>query len=311
MAQAKVKSALAPEPSKAKSAPPPEPSSSQPPAKNALAGVREWTDALVIAFLLAMFIRTFAVELFKIPSGSMTPTLVGTGYDSLGNPAEYVVEWDVSRPPTGQKDLIIDRGPYRRPRYHIFYKQNGRYLHNVETDELRLPPQAIAQEHVRNDRIIVSKFIYWFRQPRRGEIVVFRVPASIYLRDKPIYIKRLVGLPGDLVEIHHPHVYVNGEQLTQPEIFADNEYVNKFGERRAVTPPPSRPACIKWHDEPQGFYVREIFDSAKVPPGGYFMMGDNSKSSRDSRDWGAVPESNLKGKAVFRYWPWRKMRFLN
>jgi len=267
------------------------------PRKSTLAVVREWADALVIAFLLAMFIRTFVVELFKIPSGSMTPTLVGTSYDYSSKPDEFAVEWDVSDPPDGEKDLILER-LHRSPRYHVFYRKGGQFDGNEERDDLRLPLKARQAARLRNDRIIVNKFLYWFRPPRRGEIAVFRVPPCIYQRDKPIYIKRVVGLPGDLVEIRHPHVFVDGQQLTEPDIFQRNEYVNYFS--RGKDDPPD---YIQWHAETKGYRRWDWFDSAKVPPKHYLMLGDNSKSSSDGRVWGAVPEQNLKGKAVFRYWP--------
>jgi signal peptidase I len=274
-------------------------STSEAPRKTTLNVVREWTDALVIAFLLAMFIRTFAVELFKIPSGSMTPTLVGTSYDASNKPDELAVEWDVND--DGEKDLVLERFN-RYPRYHVFYRKGGKFDGNEEVPDLRLPLKARQAAKPRNDRIIVNKFIYWFRPPRRGEIAVFRVPPCIYQRDKPIYIKRVVGLPDDVVEVRQPHVYANGRQLEAPDIFQRNEYVNRFGDARGGAPD-YRPDYIQWHIEAQGYNRWEWFDSAKVPPNHYFLMGDNSKSSRDSRDWGAVPDSNLKGKAVFRYWP--------
>jgi len=274
---------------------------SEPHHKTPLAIVREWTDALVIAFLLAMFIRTFVVELFKIPSGSMTPTLVGTSVDAGNKADEYALEWDVSDPPDGEKDFILER-LHRFPRYHVFYRKGGQFDGNEEREDVRLPLQARQRARPRNDRIVVNKFVYWLRPPRRGEIVVFRVPPCIYQRDKPIYIKRVVGLPGDLVEIKDSHIFVNGEQLTQPEIFQRNEYVNRFGEARGDGPD-YRPAYIKWHVQREGYHHWEWFDSATIPPNHYFFLGDNSKSSRDSRDWGAVPDENLKGKAIFRYWP--------
>ncbi len=302
MARAKAKSA----PTKAAVEKPPHTRASRKPP---LAVLREWSDALVIAFLLAMFIRTFTVELFKIPSGSMTPTLVGTGFNEWNQPEEYVIEWDLSVPPDGEKELILDRGRYRFPRYHIFYREGGKYVRNEERHELALPLEALRQREVRDDRIIVNKFIYWFRAPRRGEIVVFRVPPLIYQRDKPIYIKRLVGLPGERVEIRPPHVYINGERLEEPEIFRLNEYVARFGEYHPGESE-KRPSYIEWHVEKQGFHAWDVFDGAQVPDRHYFMLGDNSKSSRDSRDWGAVPEANLKGKAILRYWPLKNFGFL-
>jgi signal peptidase I len=252
----------------------PEPSVPATPPKGTLSILREWTDALVIAFLLAMFIRTFVVELFKIPSGSMTPTLVGTGFNPFGQPEERVLEWDVNK--DGEKDLILDRNHNRYPRYHVFFRKNGKFVGNEEFATLNLPLEAIRSARIRNDRIVVNKFIFWFRRPRRGEIVVFRVPFGPpkWQRDKPIYIKRLVGLPGETVEIRQPHVYINGQLLDRPEVFQRTEYTNAFD-----------------------------FRSATVPPHSYLVLGDNSKNSMDSRDWGTVPENNLKGLAVLRYWP--------
>ena len=252
---------------------------SPPSYRPVLGVVREWTDALVIAFLLAMFIRTFVVELFKIPSGSMTPTLVGTAIGPTGEPEEYAIEWDVNN--DGEKDLVIDRLHRRYPRYDVFYRKDGEFVANEERNDLRLPLEARRRARIRNDRIVANKFIYWFRKPRRGEIVVFRVPPKIYHREKPTYIKRFVGLPGDLVEIRPPRVCVNGRPLEEPEVFLRNEYV-------------------RWRG----------FDGAKVPEKHYFVLGDNSKSSADSRDWGAVPESNLRGKAILRYWPLKTFGFL-
>lgn len=272
--------------------------------------VREWADALVIAFLLAMFIRTFVVELFKIPSGSMIPTLVGTSVDYAGNPREFVLEWDVSDPPDGRKDLIIDRLRHRYPRYQVFFRgENGEFVESKEFDSLRLPVKARQTARVRNDRIVVNKFIYWLRRPRRGEIVVFRVPANIYEPDKPIYIKRLVGLPGEQVEIREPHLYINGKLVDWPEVFRRIHYVRRFA-IAGMASDDSRPSYIRAHVERTGYHSYEYFDGARVPEGHYFVLGDNSKSSRDSRDWGAVPESNLRGMAIFRYWPPSAMGFL-
>jgi signal peptidase I len=261
-----------------------------PPEKphGALWVLREWADALVIAFLLAMFVRTFVVELFKIPSGSMTPTLVGTAPPEYDYSGERVVEYDVDG--NGEKDLILDGGPraYSRPRYHIFYRQGGEFSRrNEEVNDLDVPPEVWRKARPRNDRILVNKFIYWFRRPQRGEIVVFRVPPRIYERSKPIFIKRVVGLPGNVVEIHEPWLLVNGTTVTQPAVFNRIHYVSRN---------------------------RGLYDSLnggiKVPEGHYLVFGDNSTNSLDGRDWGPVDEDAIKGKAVFRYWPLDTWRFL-
>lgn len=264
-----------------------EPEEQEHPPASALGILREWADALVIAFLLAMFIRTFVVELFKIPSGSMTPTLIGTS-------SEKVIEWDVDQ--NGEKDLILDRGPrvgFRR--YHVFYRENGKFIRpNEFHSNLRLPLEAQMKGRMRNDRIIVNKFIYWFRKPRRGEIVVFRVPAHsaytgepIFERDKPIYIKRVVGLPNEEIEIRPPDLYANGKKVDSPDVFQHIEYTRE-----------NFPFC----DLP----ARE----RTMPAHSYLLMGDNSKNSKDGRAFGPVEERSIKGMALLRYWPIDTIGFL-
>lgn len=189
---------------------------------------REWTESILIAFMIAMIARTFIVQAFKIPTGSMEPTLHG-------------------------------------------HPKNG-------------------------DRVLVNKFIYNLREPQRGDIIVFRTLNIPGLDFKKDYIKRLVGLPGDRVKIEYGHIYINGEQLAEPEVFKDFYYTNTEIFRK-----PSG-------DEGQfGLLGKEI----QVPENHYFVLGDNSPVSRDSRYWGFVPKDNLIGKAFVIYWPIPRVRFLN
>jgi signal peptidase I len=238
--------------------------------KSLLIHLREWADALVIAYILAMFIRTYAVELFKIPTGSMTPTLVGdvcTEFDYDGN---------------GEDDLLLKKGVNNI--FHVFYKKGGKY---VSDEIIRRPPQykLIGRKfRERKDQIVVDKFAYWFKSPKRGDIVVFKVPPVIFKPDKPVYIKRAIGLPGDEVDIMDGAVYINGKKLTG-EPYDHIEYMNICDDK--------------------------FFTHTKVPEGHIFVLGDNSKSSLDSRAWGFVPIENLKGRAFFRYVPLKKISFLN
>ena len=128
--------------------------------------------------------------------------------------------------------------------------------------EPRLQPQ---------DRLFVNKFVYYFSDIRRGDIVVFWYPRD---RSKS-FIKRVVGLPGDRVEIRSGTVFVNGQRLSEPYL-------------------PSR-------------FDLESHPPELIPPRHYFVMGDHRNSSSDSRDWGTVPRQNIFGEAVFRYWPLREM----
>ncbi|MGH3072490.1 MAG: signal peptidase I [Gaiellaceae bacterium] len=129
-----------------------------------------------------------------------------------------------------------------------------------------------------SDRVLANRFIYRFRDPERGEIVVFETPPAARQRCGAggTFVKRLIGLPGDRVELRNEggssYVYINGTKLDEPYIQPD---------RRDTRGP-------------------ETFN---VPQGQYFMMGDNRSQSCDSREWGTVPRKNLIGKVFATYWP--------
>lgn len=162
--------------------------------------VREYIEGIVIAFIIAMIIRTFVVQAFKIPTGSMHPTL------KVG------------------------------------------------------------------DRILVNKFIYKFRAPKRGEVIVFVYPED----PKKDYIKRLIALGGEKVTIQDGDIYVNGRRLEGPAAVTSRYYYS------------------------QGYYgTQEVL----VPENSFFVLGDNSGNSKDSRYWGFVPRHNLIGQAFLIYWP--------
>ena len=176
---------------------------------------REYVEAIVIALLLALFIRTFVIQAFKIPSGSMIPTLL------IG------------------------------------------------------------------DHILVNKFIYGIRnpftgsviipieQPARNDVVVFKYPRN----PKLDYIKRVIGIEGDRVEVVNKQVIVNGQPLNDP-----------YGVHLDPNISPSSP--------------RDNFGPVVVPKNSLFMMGDNRDNSADSRYWGFVDLKAVKGKAFMLYWSW-------
>ncbi len=122
------------------------------------------------------------------------------------------------------------------------------------------------------ERIVVNKFIYRFQPIERGDVVVFWFP-----RDPSIsFIKRVVGLPGDLVEIRSGQLLVNG--LAAPEAYL-----------------------------PSSFRDGDSFPPTEVRKGYYFVLGDHRRSSNDSRSWGEVPEKYIYGRAVFRFWPFDRV----
>ena len=179
--------------------------------------LRENIEAIVIAVILAMFIRTFVVQAFKIPSGSMQDTLLVGDY-ILVNKFIYGV-----------------KAPF--------------------TDYTVIP----------------------VKDPQRGDVVVFRYPED----PSKDFIKRVVAVGGDTVEIRHKQVYVNGERQELPQaIHVDPRMI------------------------PQSVQPRDFFGPVTVPEDKLFTMGDNRDESNDSRFWGFVDVSALRGKAFMIYWSW-------
>jgi len=254
--------------------------------------LREWFDVLIIAFILAMFLRVFIIELFRIPSGSMTPTLIGG----------HITRMDFNR--NGQEDLLFfpdDQKPY------LFLNRDG---HLSGTGPVNVPRREVMRMRekgtiqARYDRILVNKLAYWFNPPQRGDIVIFKVPARIWDPGKPIYIKRCVGLPGDRLTFEDGYIHLDGFRLTQPGFFANQQY------RMSVEVHTKHffgnPEMDYEETNPYQLAIRGI----SVPEDEVYVFGDNTHSSLDSRYWGGVELEDVKGRAFFRYWPISEMRFL-
>lgn len=135
-----------------------------------------------------------------------------------------------------------------------------------------------------SDRVLANRFVFHFRDPQRGDVIVFETPASARAKCGAggTFVKRIVGLPGETVQIRlqrgAAYVYIDGKRLEEP-------YIEKA--RRDIGPA----------------------ESFKVPAGHYFVMGDNRSQSCDSRVWGSVPRDNLIGKVFMTYWPPQRLSF--
>jgi signal peptidase I len=189
--------------------------------------LREYFESIVIAVILALFIRTFVVQAFKIPTGSMEENLL------IGD------------------HLLVNKfifGPTETP-----------------LERALLPVGTIT----------------------RGNVIVFKYPEEPE-RD---FIKRVIGLPGDSVEVRDKKVYINGKPLDEP-------YVH------FLQPTPADSA----YHEVTSFDVRERYGPVSVPPNQYFVMGDNRDNSQDSRYWGFLPRENIKGRALVIYWSYQAER---
>lgn len=160
----------------------------------------------------------------------------------------------------------------------------------------KIPTGSMIDNLLIGDHIIVNKFEYgapgppWlaamfpFRKIQRRDVIVFRFP----LDPKTDFVKRVIGLPGETVEIRDKQVFINGVRLDEPyAIHLDPETIP----RRRSLPEPLR--------------SRDQFGPYKVPAGTYFVMGDNRDSSNDSRYWGTVPRPMIKGRALLVYWSYR------
>ena len=125
-----------------------------------------------------------------------------------------------------------------------------------------------------SDRVVANRFIYRFRDPERGEIVVFDAPAKTQqaCNESGTFVKRIIGLPGEVVSERNGVVYIDGHRLDEPYVIPSL--------RDKVTQ--------EW---------------SRIPPDHYFMMGDNRTHSCDSREWGTVPRDSLIGPVFLTYWP--------
>ncbi len=186
-------------------------------SKNRKSVVREYAEAIIIAILIALFIRTFVVQAFKIPSGSMKPTL------QIGD------------------HLLVNKFAYG----------------------IKIP--------------FIRKTLISINDPQRGDIVVFIYPVD---RSKD-FIKRVVGVAGDTIEIRDKKIYLNG----LPSNDGHGVYTDRILFPASVQP-------------------RDNFGPVTVPAGHLFVMGDNRDQSYDSRFWGFVDLKDTLGKAFIIYWSW-------
>jgi signal peptidase I len=231
----------------------------------------ETAKALLIAVVIALGIRRMFIEPFRIPSGSMIPTLL-IGDQLMVNKLSF------------GPDLFL---PYLNPAPE-----------KLENGAARLKFRVAGK-----DLVVVVKKLWWRRDPRRGEIIVFRWPSD----PSQDYIKRVVGLPGDTVAVRQGDLYINGVKQPVTMIGPYDGPLNRMG-----CPQPTlfteelisgseRCAHPIIHCQPESPF--SSFGPVTVPPGHVFGMGDNRDMSSDSRVWGPIPLDHIKGDALFIHLP--------
>jgi signal peptidase I len=279
---------------------------------------RENCEVILVAIVVAVGIRSYFLQPFKIPTGSMQPTLNGIiGHPNTG-PApnilrqigEFIVLGRnyinvVSR----QDDQVLQIEQKKFLFFFTFSRlicQHQKFLvyappetlmhdFNVFPERICRPGEIIARGAVdTGDQVFVDKFSYNFVKPHRGNVFVFRTNHILGIREDPetgapFYIKRLAGLPGDTLRIDPPRLYINGK------------IAEGFGFARVMAAKPPYRGYALGRD-----YLAESTRSFVVPEHGYFALGDNSYNSYDSRYWGPVPEENLVGRGLLVYWPFNR-----
>ncbi len=291
------------------------------------AGWRENCEVLLVAFVLAIAIRAYFLQPFKIPTGSMEPTLNGIiahpvpvkerlpgflrgTFDSLWFGRAYVDA--VSKVDDEVVGLQTEKKLFREFT-RIFCASGNSYLVHAPIATVQHPTNAdgfgvtVGREYKAGesivhgyvdtgDQVFVDKFTYNFRLPRREDVFVFSTAGISGIRlDDPhvkseFYIKRLAGLPGDNLRIDHLRLFLNGK-------LAEGRQFQRVMDARNG---------YRGYSNTVGMYLKTPGSTFDVPLKSYFALGDNSFNSFDSRGWGVVPAENVVGRGLFVYWPFTR-----
>jgi signal peptidase I len=305
------------------------------------AGLRENFDVLVVAISVAMAFRAYFYQPFKIPTGSMQPTLYGIHSEARAPSAATLLDrqplkfakWlitgesfkivrakasgtvnfmpsDSSKKP-GYMPVVVAGVPHYVPNDAVeadAYRRPVRLKGGVDNGaSVRAGEVLWAGVVVSGDFVFVNRWKWNFAHPTRGEVMVFSTTGIQALMQGTHYIKRMTGLPNETLQIKAPSLIVNGEAVTRPL------RIGQIARKETVWP--GHPAYSGFN--PSG--TRQIYlpgqslagesDRVTLKADEYYAMGDNSFNSFDSRYWGPVPERNLLGPATVVYWPFTSPRF--
>jgi signal peptidase I len=311
------------------------------------AGIRENVEVLLVALAVAMAIRTFFIQPFKIPTGSMQPTLFGVTSENLMNQPDFkmptgwerVKEWfagvsyvhfvaptagsveELTKPWPGAVFNVYQKIKFAGEWHTIWFPPDFgeaplEYRAGLQRDRAYQKGEDVVNLRVAaGDHLFVDRLTYNFRKPDRGDIIVFETAGiaedmrnRYHIPPDQFYIKRLVGLPGEKVQIGNDrHLVINGNRLDA----STPHFENVYGFNPATPPHDSQ-----FSGHVNGTVAQEynlsigilpLFPDAEtvydVPTNSFMPMGDNTCSSLDSRFFGAIPENHAIGKAFFVYWP--------
>ncbi|MFA6568823.1 MAG: signal peptidase I [Victivallales bacterium] len=282
--------------------------------------LREYADILAVAFTVAFGARALYAQPFKIPTSSMQPTLFGIHYIADKNtlphlpaPLSFALFSAEKADLTVKQSGELDERNFSTYYKYILYPQTRFEIGDVDYE---LPGEI---GHVQKyclkgrkefnkgdvlsdgwlslgDHLFVDRYTYHFRDPARGEIVVFNTEGLPCSASGYFYIKRLIGMPGDTLKIMNGmvHVKVKGSGKFVPITDFNIKTIDRVYSYKGG-----------YHGHsPLGSLAAE--GEVYVPEDRYFMMGDNTSNSSDSRIWGFVPRQNIVGKALFVFWPFSR-----
>jgi signal peptidase I len=276
-------------------------------------------EAIVVAVALAVGFQAYFLKPFKIPTGSMQPTLYGmTGHPSdspAPNPISRAIDFvqlgrthlDLVASPEEQILGLNERTSLNFFTFTEIVTSAGKHTvfsprdvlardFGVRPGRVYAAGESIVRGYVQaGDQVFVDRMTYQFRDPQGADVFVFKTTGirGIEMNLDPamgsqFYIKRLAGMPGQTLRIAAPELFLNGKE-------APNEAFRKVMSCKNGYRGYSNPAAAQYLTNPDETFT--------VPPHAYFALGDNSYNSSDSRYWGIVPERNVIGRGFFVYWP--------
>ncbi len=268
------------------------------------AWLRENLEIIVVALAVAMAFRTYFIQPFKIPTSSMYPTLCGIHYaaqdkaDWFDRTPLRVLKWALFgawyieiRAQTSGMVQIVKTGP---DRLFIVNGQVHRAFehmtdHVSDGDMVGQGQLLSSGARIAGDHIFVNKMKWHFQRPQRGEIMVFKTNGIEHpqIKQNEHYVKRMVGLPGEIIGIETPYLYINGQIMSHPSSIARIEAAKSGYDGYQQT----------------GAYLASKNNRVQLANDQFFACGDNQRNSLDSRYWGPVQRANLVGPAFFVYWP--------
>jgi signal peptidase I len=307
--------------------------------------LRENIKEFQVAIVTILAFTTFFLQLTKIPTGSMQPSLWGITYENLTRNGGTVpdgvtrffqywisgvgyvelnapfdghvlkIEEEQAIVPFIKRQRILFGDPLdstRRQWLSLWRPPDERWPQaaNISADHLYRAGDPIVKLQSRTgDHLLVDRFTYNFRRPTRGEVVVFKTKGIRGLPPGVLYIKRLVGLPDEEVRIgNDQHLVIDGQRLDERDHGFENVYhITNPGESRYSGHVNQEVYREKFHINYE--IAPNFLDEKsvfKVPSDAYLMMGDNTLNSLDSRSWGSAPRVNVIGRCWFVYWPFTR-----